>query len=133
MVPRFSRIDAACTRAIIIDRGQIVANGTPAELKSRSTVAGAVTVRVAGQAAAEVAPKLNSLPTVGRTNVVEDGADGAVLRAFPSTKVENGDLARSLAEFAASQGWKLAELHTEEGRLDEVFRSITRPDTLKES
>ena len=25
----------------------------------------------------------------------------------------------------ASQGWQVEELHTEEGRLDEVFRSIT--------
>src|SRR5881628_4086794 len=29
-------VEAACTRAIIIDRGQIVANGTPAELKARA-------------------------------------------------------------------------------------------------
>jgi ABC-2 type transport system ATP-binding protein len=29
-------VEAACTRAIIIDRGRIVANGTPAELKARS-------------------------------------------------------------------------------------------------
>ena len=35
-------VDAACTRAIIIDRGRIVANGTPAELKNLSECAGAV-------------------------------------------------------------------------------------------
>jgi len=29
-------VEAACTRAIIIDRGRIVANGTPQELKARS-------------------------------------------------------------------------------------------------
>jgi ABC-2 type transport system ATP-binding protein len=29
-------VDAACTRAIIIDRGSIVANGTPSELKKKS-------------------------------------------------------------------------------------------------
>ena len=29
-------VEAACTRVIIIDRGKIVANGTPAELKARS-------------------------------------------------------------------------------------------------
>ncbi|MFZ1909078.1 MAG: ATP-binding cassette domain-containing protein, partial [Burkholderiales bacterium] len=37
-------VDAACTRAIIIDRGRIVANGTPAELRGMSGLAGAVTV-----------------------------------------------------------------------------------------
>ena len=31
----------------------------------------------------------------------------------------------------ALQGVTLEELHTEEGRLDEVFRSITMPDTVK--
>ena len=48
-------VEAACTRAIIIDRGQIVANGTPVELKQRSDVAGAVLVRAAGVPAATLA------------------------------------------------------------------------------
>jgi hypothetical protein len=29
--------------------------------------------------------------------------------------------------------WKLIELRTEEGRLDEVFRRITQPDTKRAS
>ena len=37
------------------------------------------------------------------------------------------------AELARQEGWTLAELHTEEGRLDEVFRRITLPDTAPES
>src|SRR5688500_1889612 len=41
-------VDAACTRAIIIDRGQIVANGTPEELKAKADYAGAVSVGVLG-------------------------------------------------------------------------------------
>ena len=32
---------------------------------------------------------------------------------------------------AQQQRWHVAEIHTEEGRLDEVFRSITLPDTVK--
>ncbi len=40
-------VEAVCSRAIIIDSGRIVANGTPAELKQKSTQAGAVTVRFA--------------------------------------------------------------------------------------
>ncbi len=40
-------VEAVCSRAIIIDRGQIVANGTPAELKQRSKYAGAVRVQFA--------------------------------------------------------------------------------------
>ena len=41
-------VDAACTRAIIIDRGRIVANGTPEELRNMSDLAGAVTLSAHG-------------------------------------------------------------------------------------
>ena len=54
-------VDAVCTRAIIIDRGKIVANGTPAELRRKSEWAGAVTLRVNGVAAGAVQEKLNHL------------------------------------------------------------------------
>jgi hypothetical protein len=38
-------------------------------------------------------------------------------------------LSRTLSEAAFKEQWPLLELHTEEGRLDEVFRTITLPDT----
>jgi len=44
-------VDAACTRAIIIDRGRIVANGTPGELRAMSDLAGAVTLQARGATA----------------------------------------------------------------------------------
>ena len=52
------------------------------------------------------------------------------LRALPSGKEEaNGVLARSIYETAAREAWKIEELHTEDGHLDDVFRSITLGDT----
>ncbi len=125
-------VEAACTRAIIIDRGQVVANGTPSELKQRSELAGAVTVRVLGATGGSLSGKLNSVPGARRATVVgEDGA-GAVVRVFPAPSAKEGDLARAIADQAGREGWKLAELHTEEGRLDEVFRNITLPETAQE-
>ena len=50
-------------------------------------------------------------------------------RVYPKGHV-NGSLAATIAE--AAKGWRIEELHTEEGRLDEVFRSITMPDTVTE-
>jgi ABC-2 type transport system ATP-binding protein len=51
---------------------------------------------------------------------------------FPQPSSRNGELAQSISELALKEGWRLEELHTEEGRLDEVFRRITLPDTVKE-
>ena len=43
----------------------------------------------------------------------------------------NSDLAASVFDLARRENWKLEELHTDEGRLDEVFRNITLSDTSK--
>jgi ABC-2 type transport system ATP-binding protein len=119
-------VDAVCSRAIIIDRGKIVANGTPQQLRQKSDWAGAVTLRVSGINSAAVSQKLSQLPVVKRTSVLREDATGVTVRIFPKSNI-NGALASNIAD--AAQGWRVEELHTEEGRLDEVFRSITMPDT----
>src|SRR5256714_6021057 len=63
-------VDAVCSRAIIIDRGKIVANGTPQELRHKSEWAGAVTLRVTGINAAALNQKLTQLAMVKRTTIL---------------------------------------------------------------
>ena len=120
-------VDAACSRAIIIDRGQIVANGTPEELKQRSEHAGAVTLRLLDGNSSAVMQKLNQLPNVSRCVVVAESP--LTMRAYLNKKGERGDLARAIGDLGARENWRIEELHTEEGRLDEVFRNITLPET----
>ncbi len=123
-------VDAACTRAIIIDRGKIVANGTPQELRQKSEWSGAVTLRVKNGDASTVSTKLYQVPLVKRVTVVDEKDGRVTVRAFPKSGA-NGALAAAIGE--AAHDWQVEQLHTEEGRLDEVFRSITMPDTAKEA
>src|SRR5690348_16813717 len=69
-------VEAVCSRVIIIDRGRIVANGTPAELRQKSEWAGAVTLRVMGVNGAAVTQKLTSLATVKRATILKEDATG---------------------------------------------------------
>lgn len=112
-------VDAACSRAIIIDRGRIVANGTPQELRGMSRLAGAVTVAGQGVNGDALAP-------LGRVEQV----DGA-WRVYPQGARQAGELVQAVIELAARAGWRLEALRTEEGQLDEVFRRITLPDTAR--
>ncbi len=125
-------VEAVCSRAIIIDRGQIVANGTPAELKGKSDVAGAVSLTVSGVSAEIVKQKLSQLPNARKALVLKEDSSGVRARVFPQSENVNGQLARSVAELVRRENWNSDELHTEEGRLDEVFRAITLPETVKE-
>jgi ABC-2 type transport system ATP-binding protein len=118
-------VDAACTRAIIIDRGVIVANGTPEELRRKSEWAGAVTLRVLNQDAAAVREKLSQLRSAKKVTV-KPGEHQVLATVFPRM-AGDGDLTREV--ISATNGWQIAELRTEEGRLDEVFHHITMPET----
>jgi ABC-2 type transport system ATP-binding protein len=122
-------VDAACTRAIIIDRGKIVANGTPVELRKRSDFAGSVVLQVLEVPAGVVHQKLSGLPAARKAAIIKEEGSVVWARVHPRAEARDGELARSVAEAAAHEQWKIDELHTEEGRLDEVFRNITMPDT----
>ena len=112
-------VDAACTRAIIIDRGRIVANGTPEELRDMSELAGAVTLSAHGAT-------VEKLSTLGRVQDL-----GGAFRVYPADKTKSADLARGVVELVAREGWKVEGMYSERGELDEVFRRITLPDTVK--
>lgn len=124
-------VEAVCSRAIIIDRGQIVANGTPRELKAKSENAGALTLSLLGANASGVIGKLNMLPSVKETKIMSDDAGRLVLLCIPKKDRVDGALSSVVAELAQREGWRLDELRVEEGRLDDVFRSITLPETQK--
>src|SRR6185436_3618645 len=112
-------VDAACTRAIIIDRGRIVANGTPEELRAMSDLAGAVTLQARGASA-------ERLSELGRVETL-----GSAFRIYPSDKTKGAELAQAAVDLVRSEAWKVEGMYSERGELDEVFRRITLPDTIK--
>ncbi len=123
-------VEEVCSRVIIIDRGRVVANGTPAELKARSDSAGAVHLRATGVPADLMIERLRQAPGARRVELLSDTPAGVEARVYPDTAAAL-TLTRSVAEFAGREGWQVSEIHTESGRLDEVFRAITLPDTVK--
>ena len=110
-------VTAVCTRAVVIANSRLLADGTPFELESRSRYHQAVTL------------------------VADGELDRAALAALPGVAaLEENPLEHSLTLLArpgevifpqvnaliAERGWRIRELDVERGRLDEVFRSLTR-------
>ena len=122
-------VEAVCSRAIIIDRGTIVADGTPEQLKRRAENGGTVLVAVGGVAGATLMERFSKIPNARKAAIVKEENGEVWARIYPASDARNGDLVRNVV--AAANGWKIEELRTEEGRLDEVFRGITLPDTVK--
>jgi len=116
-------VSAVCTRAIIISNGKIVSDCTPRELEEKSRFHEAVTLKFNSPGDAQsAAGKLGDSEIV--SSVIQKDAE---LLVFPEHK--DGSLLPLVTDLVRSEGWQLAGLFQERGRLDEVFRSITQEDS----
>jgi ABC-2 type transport system ATP-binding protein len=131
-------VEAVCTRAVIISRGKIVADGTPAQLQARSRYHNAVslTLRKAdsgagvppasgnwADAARDELRKLSNVVTVEQVGTANGKATFVVFARGGRPIVTD------VSQHARTRGWQVDEMRVEAGRLDEVFRAITSPET----
>lgn len=122
-------VEAICERVIIIAQGRIVADATPLDLMRQSSLHNAVTVRFAaattnGSSENEIERARALLSGIDRIARIEALADTPnALRVFP----KNGEaVALTISELSRAQNWHLEQLSVEQGRLDEVFRKVTK-------
>jgi ABC-2 type transport system ATP-binding protein len=113
-------VEAVCSRAIIIARGRIVADDTPAHLAARSRYHNAVSMQLEEPAQLAAAREaVAGLPAVAEVEVSERE------RRLTAVPRAGALIYTAVADLARARGFKLQDLHLESGRLDEVFRSIT--------
>ena len=115
-------VEALCNRAIIIARGRIVADGTPEELRARSDRHNAVTLRLSADLAQRAKDVLQPLPHVAGVETLAQSNGAVDLLVRPA----NGrSITAEVGAALRSSHIDVEELHTERGRLDDVFRGIT--------
>ncbi len=117
-------VDALCHRAVIINKGHIVADGTPSELRARSKYRNAVTMLVPNTEAERAASALKRVGNVAR---IEAASEGDKMRLTILTK-GNADIADSVGDIAAVSNWQISQFSVDPGRLDDVFRQVTEGD-----
>jgi ABC-2 type transport system ATP-binding protein len=111
-------VEAVCNRVMIISDGKLLADDTPRGLISRSRYHNAVSMVVAE--AEKVASVLSELPEVAKAELRE-----GELTLFPA---DGNGLFEAITAAIAANHWQVSALRLEVGRLDEVFRSITRKE-----
>jgi ABC-2 type transport system ATP-binding protein len=115
-------VEAVCSRAVIINRGRVVADGTADELIRRLPHHGAVALKVAADRADAVARALRDFGGIATVERI-GAADGRVhLRAMPRNGAALGS---DLAVFMREKAIAVDEYFIERGSLDDVFRRIT--------
>lgn len=119
-------MEAVCSRAVIIDKGRIVADGTAEELRRHAPYHNAISLRVSANAAPVLRNALKSLKTVAGVETVSKANGSVRLRALPRGEEP---VTADIADMVKKKRIPVEEMVVERGRLDEVFRQITTSET----
>ncbi len=116
-------MEAVCTRAIIIAKGRIVADDTPAQLKTRSTLHGAVSLTVRGGSPDALLTKVSAIEGVASASILDKENESIKVRIFPKTP--DAAILNTILSTLSDNDYRPSAIFVEQGRLDEVFRRIT--------
>ncbi len=118
-------VDALCTRAVIIDHGKIITDGTPSDLRQRSRYHGAVTLTLATADAQAAYEQLsNQYPNI---EITKRGEETKFVMLVENAESGKKTLTQ-IDQTARVKTWDIRSIGLEQGRLEEVFRTLTRDD-----
>jgi ABC-2 type transport system ATP-binding protein len=117
-----SEVEATCDRVIIIDRGNIVADGRTADLKSSPGEGVKVSIKVSGVDYNNLAAELKSIK--GVKSVREKKGDDNLTSAMITPSGE--DVRPRIFKLVYEKGWELYEMKQEFRTLENIFRELTQ-------
>ncbi len=114
-------VPAVCSRAIIIDAGKLVFDGTPEEMQKMSKLHNAISLKVRAGTAGDI----EALRSLDNVHMVEECDADEGFESFLIYPDDGAAILGPLSKVAHEKDWEVDHLSVEGGRLDEVFRNIT--------
>jgi ABC-2 type transport system ATP-binding protein len=115
-------VEAVCTRAIIIAKGRMLADATPAELLARAPSNGTLALALATADAQGTIDILSKHPGIGRVEVVQRVNGVTRIAVRPSKTRPSTD---EITNLLGRSNIAVTEFYVERATLDDVFRQIT--------
>jgi ABC-2 type transport system ATP-binding protein len=118
-------VELLCRRVVIIDRGRIIAQGTPEGLRQQWLGRTAVTVTLK-DSPPDAAERLRALDGVAAVAAADGGRGGGTEPARFSLECADGsDPREAIFRLAVERGWILLELAQTKASLEDIFVRLT--------
>ncbi|RLC39208.1 ABC transporter [Candidatus Falkowbacteria bacterium] len=118
-----SEVSATCDRAVIINNGKIVGEGSPDELMRKAGGKEIIYVKIKGPKD-EIMDKLRGMDNVIKAEVKDKESDNVY--GYEIAPKEGVDLRENLSMAVMSQGWSILEFNKKSVSLEDVFRELTK-------
>ena len=119
-----SEVTATCNRVIIINKGKIVADGTPEELQAKSKGQSVVTLEVKNNCdKSALSGALKEIRNVNKVEFVKDTGDSFVFNIFGD---KGADLREVISNKVMQQKATVLSMQTKQSSLEDIFRELTK-------
>lgn len=113
-----SEVEAICDRVVIINKGKIVANGTPKSLKSQSSGRYSLTVKLKETVDEDIRQNLSSIEGVNLVEIVGEKNELLIT-------ADNENISEKVFNYAVENKLILIELTPKESKFEDIFRNLT--------
>ncbi len=113
-------VEATCDRILIINKGHIVADGTPETLRKQAKGREVIRIKIEDGKADDIISALRAIPSVIAAEAVSGKAN--------TFEVQTDKLAepkRDIFQLCAAKGWALTEMVSYETSLEDIFHDLT--------
>ncbi len=119
-----SEVQATCNRVIIVNKGKIVADGSPDELKAKSKGQSMVSLEVRNNCDKNaLSSALRNCRSVTKVELVKETGDSFVFNVFGDKGV---DLREIISNKAMEQKAALLSMQAKQSSLEDIFRELTK-------
>lgn len=118
-----SEVEATCDRVIIINKGKIVGQDSPSELKRKSTQANAIVVSVEG-GVREIGKILAEIKGIQNVEKLDTPSEDA--HRFKLEVSEEDEMRPKISRALVEAGMDLLEIRKESPTLEDVFHELTK-------
>lgn len=119
-----SEVTATCNRVIIINKGKIVADGTPEELQAKSKGQSVVTLEVKNNCDKNtLSGSLKEIRNVNKVEFVKDTGDSFVFNIYGE---KGSDLREVISNKVTQQKATVLSMQAKQSSLEDIFRELTK-------
>ncbi len=115
-----AEVEATCDRMLIINKGKIVADGSPKDLKKQAQGKEIVKVTIEGATADEIFTELQGIENIDLVDFIDKNNMSFEIQS------KNGKSSRkSIFNLCVEKSWVLTEMTPIETKLEDIFRELT--------
>lgn len=117
-----SEVSAVCDRVIIINKGKIVGEGTPEEIREKVGSSESFYIKIKGEKE-KILEKLKSLDEVEKAEIKDKETEG--IYGYEVIPLKGRDAREKISSLIISEGWSILEFNRRQVSLEDAFRKLT--------